>query len=182
MTDSKEKKIVGGVGAAAIGAAGANVAYQLHREDTKSTRRQDKMAKEFKKKLDASTRKQNETKVKNLQKKLDRLQNVKNKKPFNQSKFLGSDNKLKKDLNLRIKNLKNQISDLKPNNFVTGIKKAVKLAKSVTPVSAFISAMGFGQKTATDEQMKKESEKMKNNKDYRKGGMILSTVDNRRKK
>ena len=162
MTDSKEKKIVGGIGAAAIGAAGANVAYQLHREDTKSTRRREKANKEFKKKLDASTRKQNEVKVKNLQKKLDRLQNVKNKKPFNQSSRLG------KDLNLQIKNLKNQITDLKPSNFVKGIKTAVKLAKSVTPVGAIITAM-TPAKTATDEQMKKESEKMQNKN---KGGQV----------
>ena len=184
MSDLKEKAIVGGAGAAAVTGAVGNVAYQIHREDTRSTRRQEKMAKEFQKKLDASTRKQNEIKVKNLQEKLKKLQSVKNKKPFNQSKFLGSNNKLKKDLNLQIKNLKNQISDLKPSNFIKGVKTAVKLGKAVTPISAFIAGMGFGQKTATDEQMKSEMEKMKNksNKDYRKGGMLLSSVDNRKKR
>ena len=183
MSDLKEKAIVGGAGAAAVSGAVGNVAYQIHREDTKSTRRQEKAAKEFKKKLDASTRKQNEIKVKNLQEKLKKLQSVKNKKPFNQSKFLGSNNKLKKDLNLQIKNLKNQISDLKPNNFVKGIKTAVKLAKSVTPVSAFL-AMLTPSKTATDKQMKEQTKKMKNknNTDYRKGGMILYSVDNRKKR
>lgn len=183
MSDSKEKKIVGGVGAAATGVAAANVAYQAHREDTKTIRRREKLAKEYQKKLDANTREINKTKVNNLQKKLERLESVKNKKPFNQSKFLGSDNKLKKDLNLQIKNLKNQISDLKPNNFVKGIKTAVKLAKSVTPVSAFL-AMLTPSKTATDKQMKEQTKKMKNknNTDYRKGGMILYSVDNRKKR
>ena len=80
MSDLKEKAIVGGAGAAAVTGAVGNVAYQIHREDTRSTRRQEKMAKEFQKKLDASTRKQNEIKVKNLQEKLKKLQSVKNKK------------------------------------------------------------------------------------------------------
>ena len=169
MSDSKEKKIVGGVGAAATGVAAANVAYQAHREDTKTIRRREKLAKEYQKKLDANTREINKTKVNNLQKKLERLESVKNKKPFNQSKFLGSNNKLKKDLNLQIKNLKNQISDLKPSNFIKGVKTAVKLGKAITPISAFIAGMGFGQKTATDEQMKSEMEKMKNKS---KGGKV----------
>ena len=52
MSYIKEKAIVGGAGAAALTGAVGNVAYQIHREDTRRTRRQEKAAKECLKKLE----------------------------------------------------------------------------------------------------------------------------------
>ena len=105
---------------------------------------------------------------------------------FKKDHFKNSNNRIKETWKVHYKHINEQLKGNKLS-LKEAAKKVLgntaKLTKAITPIGIFLTTM-LPAKTATDKQMKEEMKKMKekNNTDYRKGGMVLYTTDNRKKK